>query len=336
MKSAPQIKPQKRQFPCLNKAQIDTVQFNMGRLCNQACLHCHVDSSPKRSGSGENASAALVDQVIDLLRSDEHFKVLDLTGGAPELNPNFRRLVRQAGALNRGVFVRHNLTVQFVEGQHDLPEFYAAQKVILFCSLPCYRSRNVDNQRGNGVFESSIKGLQALNAAGFGVPGSGLEMHLVYNPVGPTLPPDQAELEREYRAELEQEFGVEFSRLITIANQPIHRYREQLHRMGKLTEYLDLLEANFNPDTLPALMCRTAISVRWDGLLFDCDFNLVQELPMAGPEGENLKLDHILEGGILPDGISPSQYLAGRNIVVDQHCFACTAGSGSSCGGALA
>jgi radical SAM/Cys-rich protein len=336
MKSASQVSAQRRRFPRLQKKQIDTVQFNMGRLCNQACLHCHVDSSPKRTGSGENASAELVDQVVELLRTDQQFKVLDLTGGAPELNPNFRRLVKQARALEREVLVRHNLTVQFVEGLHDLPEFFTNLQVTLFCSLPCYRSRNVDNQRGSGVFERSVMGLQALNAVGYGMPDSGLEMHLVYNPVGPILPPDQKQLERDYRAELRQQFGIEFSRLIAIANQPIHRYREQLQRMGKLTEYLDLLEANFNPATLPALMCRTAISVRWDGLLFDCDFNLVQGLPMVAPDGNHLKLDHLLASDLGTRGISVSQFLAERNIVVDQHCFACTAGCGSSCGGSLA
>jgi radical SAM/Cys-rich protein len=315
-------------FPSIRKAKVEVLQFNIGRLCNQACHHCHVDSSPKRSGPEDNASPLLIDQVLELLRRDPAVQTLDITGGAPEMNPSFRRLVEGARALGHQVLVRHNLTVQELEGQSDLPAFFATQQVVLFCSLPCYLEDNVDSQRGNGVFEASIRGLKALNAVGFGIDGTGLDLHLVYNPQGAVLPPPQAALQEDYKRELASRFGIHFRELFAITNQPIHRFRKALERSGALETYAALLRDNFNPLTLNSLMCRSAVSVRWDGKLFDCDFNLVTDLPLRGTDGKELQLSHLLD----PGGVQRLEQLA---IAVDQHCFACTAGCGSSCGGTL-
>ena len=309
-------------FPPIRKTQVTVLQFNIGRLCNQACQHCHVDSSPKKSGSGDNAPAELIDEVLGFLKANPAVDTLDITGGAPELNANFRRLVVGARALHRKVLVRHNITVQFEEGMADLPEFFKQNQVELFCSLPCYSEENVDQQRGRGVFERSIQGLKNLNAVGYGVQESCLDLHLVYNPVGAHLPPAQEELEPAYHAELKQQFGIVFNNLLTITNQPIHRFKGWLERSGNYDAYMNLLRENYNPSTLAAVMCRNALSLRWDGRLFDCDFNLVKGLAMVGPDGQAL-------------GLSDLDKMHGLAIQVDDHCFACTAGAGSSCGGAL-
>jgi radical SAM/Cys-rich protein len=316
-------------FPYVARARTETLQFNLGRLCNQACRHCHVDSSPARSGPEDNASAALVDAVLELLRRDPGLEVLDLTGGAPELNPHFRRLVEAARGMGRTVFARHNLTVQEEPGQEDLPQWFAAQGVVLFCSLPCYLEENVDAQRGGGVYAKSLAALRRLNAAGYGR-GGGLELRLVYNPLGPKLPPPQAALEADYRERLDADHGVVFDQLLTITNQPIHRFREALERSGEYESYLRLLKDSFNKATLDGLMCRRAVSVRWDGRLFDCDFNLVQDLPMRLADGREARIEDLLA---LEDGVAA---LDGMAVTTEPHCFACTAGAGSSCGGALA
>jgi len=276
----------------------------------------------------DNASPLLIDQVLELLKREPRLATLDITGGAPELNPTFRRLVAGARELGRQVLVRHNLTVQDEPGQEDLIAFFAEQKVVLFCSLPCYLEDNVDQQRGKGVYDASMQALTRLNQAGFGMADSDLELHLVYNPIGATLPPAQEALEADYKRELASRFGLSFNQLLTITNQPIHRFRKDLERSGQLEEYAALLRHNFNPATLPGLMCRRAISLRWDGRLFDCDFNLVSDLPLKDDRGQQLVLADLLSLG----GVAP---LAGAAIAVDQHCFACTAGCGSSCGGAL-
>jgi len=315
-------------FPAIHKTKVEVLQVNIGRLCNQACRHCHVDSSPARSGAEDNASAQWIDQVLALLSQEPELYTLDITGGAPELNPGFRRLVAGARAMGRQVLVRHNLTVQEQPGQEDLPAFFREQGVTLFCSLPCYLEDNVNQQRGPGVYDSSVQGLKRLNQQGFGLAGNPLELHLVYNPLGPTLPPEQEGLERDYKRELLARFGIVFTKLLTITNQPIHRFRQDLERKGELDAYAHLLRENFNPATLPGLMCRNALSVRWDGRLFDCDFNLVSDLPMRDQNGKELLLQDMLEAGGL-------KALQGASIAVDQHCFACTAGCGSSCGGAL-
>ncbi|PCJ52499.1 MAG: radical SAM protein [Planctomycetota bacterium] len=316
------VETQTAVFPPIRKTQVTILQFNIGRLCNQACQHCHVDSSPKKSGAEDNAPPALIDEVLDFLRSNPKVGTIDITGGAPELNEGFRRLVEGARALGRKVLVRHNITVQFEPGMADLPEFFKQNQVELFCSLPCYSAENVDKQRGRGVFELSIQGLKNLNAVGFGMKGSGLDLHLVYNPIGANLPPAQEELEPTYHAELDQQFGIQFNNLLTITNQPIHRFRDWLLRSKNYETYMDLLRENYNPSTLAAVMCRNALSLRWDGRLFDCDFNLVKDLAMVGPEGQELSLSDL----DLMDNLA---------IQVDDHCFACTAGAGSSCGGAL-
>lgn len=313
-------------FPAQTRIRATTLQFNLGRLCNQACLHCHVDSSPKRTSPEDNASAHTVDGALELLRREPGLQTVDLTGGAPELNPDFRRMVDGARAMDRSVLVRHNLTVQFEPGQEDLPRYFADRQVTLFCSLPCYLEDNVDRQRGNGVFARSLEALRALNRAGFGTEG-GPELILVYNPQGMKLPPPQAALEDDYRRVLAEDYGVQFTKLVTITNQPIHRFREDLERRGLLEDYHQLLEDNFNAATLDGLMCRGAISLRWDGLVYDCDFNLVQDLGVQHDGDGHLTLDDLLDRGL--------STLDTASIAVDRHCFACTAGNGSSCGGAL-
>ncbi len=325
---APAFRDAAEDFPYVAKTQVETLQFNLGRLCNQACLHCHVDSSPARSGPEDNASAALIDQVLELLRREDGLRVLDLTGGAPELNPHFRRLVEGARRLDRTVYVRHNLTVQEEPGQADLPAWFAEQGVVLYCSLPCYLEDNVDAQRGDGVYAKSLAALRRLNDAGFGR-GDGLELKLVYNPLGPALPPSQASLEADYRRRLAEDHGVVFDALLTITNQPIHRFRDALARSEQLDPYLRLLKDHFNKATLGGLMCRSAVSLRWDGRLYDCDFNLVQGLELRGPGGDAMSLADLLAA---PAGLASFRELA---VATAEHCFACTAGCGSSCGGEL-
>lgn len=311
-------------FPQLSRVAFSTLQFNIGRLCNQACLHCHVESSPSLSGPQDNSSGELIDKVIKLLGANPSITTLDLTGGAPELNSHFRRLVEASTSLKRKVLVRHNLTVQGEEGQSDLPQFFADNNVELFCSLPCYLEENVNQQRGGGVFKLSIDGLRALNSTGYAQPNSDLQLNLVYNPLADHLPPAQQALENDYRKVLAGEYAVQFSALVTITNQPIHRFKHFLQRENKLDSYMTLLRDNFNPQTLESLMCRSAISLRWDGKLFDCDFNLVKDLPMLNQQGGEVVIDDLLAGA-----------LDSTEIAVDDHCFACTAGAGSSCGGAL-
>ncbi len=317
-------------FPPLHRAgAVSTLQCNLGRLCNQACHHCHVEASPAHGGPEDNAGVLLIDQILELLEHEPGLRSLDLTGGAPELNPGFRRLVRGARTLGREVLVRHNLTVQEEPGQADLPAFFAEQGVVLYCSLPCYLEENVDGQRGRGVYEKSIRALRLLNSVGFGRRPE-LALNLVYNPIGPQLPPPQAALEEDYRRELRERAGIRFTRLVTITNQAIHRFRDALERSGELEDYQALLRRSFNPATLPGLMCRSALSVRWDGRLYDCDFNLVLDLPLRRPEGSPWTLEELLADprrlGVLSEAA----------VVTAEHCFACTAGCGSSCGGALA
>lgn len=332
---APCLRPAGAGFPPLLRGRAETLQVNLGRLCNQACRHCHVDSSPARGGAHENAQDDLVAKIATLLRLEPDLRTLDLTGGAPELNPRFRGLVVAARRLGRRVLVRHNLTVQEEPGQQDLPEFFAREGVVLFCPLPCYQEANVERQRGHGVFEKSIAGLRRLNAAGFGDRAAGLELNLVYNPAGPSLPPPQERLEADYRRELADRFGIRFDALIAIANQPIYRFREDLERQGRLDEYQRLLEDHFNPATLPRLMCRSQLSVRWDGQLYDCDFDLVVDLPLRDRSGRSLMIDDLLPRPG-ENGGSRLRRLEGLPIATASHCFACTAGAGSSCGGALA
>jgi radical SAM/Cys-rich protein len=302
----------------LKHARPRTLQVNVGKLCNQACHHCHVDAGPRRS---ERMDTATAERVIELLAASASIETVDLTGGAPELNPNFRFLVESARALSRNVIVRCNLTVMLVQGMDYLAEFYRANRVRLVCSLPCYTAENVAKQRGSGVFEKSIEALQILNALGYG--RGTLTLDLVYNPVGPRLPPDQNELEAQYRAELQNRFGITFDRLLTITNMPISRFAAQLHRWGRFDEYMELLVNHFNPATVAGLMCRELVSVGWDGRLYDCDFN--QMLGLRLGRDAPLTIWDVEDVGVLK----------GAPIITGSHCFGCTAGAGSSCGGAL-
>jgi radical SAM/Cys-rich protein len=298
-----------------------TLQVNVGKLCNQACHHCHVDSSPKRT---EVMNRTTAQRVFELLINSPSVTELDITGGAPELNPNFKWLVREARAREYSVTVRCNLTVLFEAGMERLADFYRDSGVHLICSLPCYSRENVEQQRGAGVFSKSIVALQQLNRLGY---GGELKLDLVYNPLGPSLPPAQERLEAQYREELGRNFGIVFHRLLTITNMPINRFAQQLHRWGKFSEYMGLLVNHFNPATVESLMCRELISVSWDGRLFDCDFNQMLEMPVfQGNTHTPLSIWNIDDLGALK----------GSLIATGSHCFGCTAGAGSSCGGALA
>ena len=297
--------------------EIQVLQVNVGKLCNQFCDHCHVDAGPDRT---EMMTAATAGQVIELLRRHP-IPVLDLTGGAPELNPQFRRMVQEARALGCKVMDRCNLTVLLIRNQHDLVDFLAAHEVEVVASLPCYTEARTDAQRGAGVFDRSIEALRKLNAAGYGS-GGRLKLHLVYNPVGAFLPGDQAALEQDYKRELATRFGVVFDDLYTITNMPIRRYLEYLERTGELEAYMRLLVDSFNPGAVDGLMCRTYLSVGWDGTLYDCDFNQMLEMPVNSGAPDHLTA--LLASGRL-----------GRTVRTGRHCFGCTAGSGSSCVGAV-
>lgn len=302
----------------LRAGTVETLQVNVGKLCNQACKHCHVDASPART---EIMARETIEQIISALRRFR-FPTLDITGGAPELNPSFRYLVKEARALGTHVMVRHNLTVMFEAGQSDLPEFLRAHEVEVVSSLPYFLEQQTDQQRGPGVFEKSIAALRRLNAAGYGIDGSGLVLNLVYNPVGAFLPPAQAAIEADFRRELVARYNVSFNHLYTITNMPIKRFLDYLRRSGNEERYMRKLVEAFNPHAVEGLMCRTLISVDWMGRLYDCDFNQMLEMGVAPG---------------LPQLISDydPQRFAGRLIMTGSHCFGCTAGAGSSCGGAV-
>jgi radical SAM/Cys-rich protein len=303
----------------LRRAAVSTLQVNVGRRCDLACHHCHVEAGPKRTETMDERTA---ERVLALLERNPQVAVLDLTGGAPELNAQFRRLVRGAHALGRRVIDRCNLTVLFQPGQEDAPKFLAEHAAKIVASLPCYTKGNVDQQRGKHVFDRSLRALRLLNGLGYGMPGSALELDLVYNPLGPSLPPDQRELEARYRGELRDHFGIEFDHLVTLTNMPIKRFAHALARDGQHEAYMCLLVNHFNPETVPALMCRHMLSVGYDGRLFDCDFNQMLELPLGGRARTIWQVEDLSS-------------LENERIATDAHCYGCTAGSGSSCGGAL-
>ncbi len=305
-------------LPALVRAEATTLQVNVGLRCDLACHHCHVEAGPKRSEALDERLAA---RVLEVLASNPQLTTLDLTGGAPELNPHFRTLVRGARRLARRVIDRCNLTVLFEPGQADTASFLAEQRVEILASLPCYTPGNVDAQRGKNVYERSLTALRALNALGYAQPGSGLALSLVYNPLGASLPAPQHRLEAGYRRELGA-LGVTFDRLLTITNMPIQRFARELARSGQHANYMALLVAHFNPATTDALMCRSTLSVAWDGALYDCDFNQALALPLRGPR-TLFELDGV-------------RTLRGHPVATAPHCFGCTAGAGSSCGGALA
>mmetsp|Transcript_27380 Transcript_27380/g.40446 ORF Transcript_27380/g.40446 Transcript_27380/m.40446 type:complete len:468 (-) Transcript_27380:230-1633(-) len=296
-------------------------QLNIGLYCNQACSHCHVESSPQRQ---EMMSVETATKCLELLKNSPSITTLDITGGAPELNDNFRLIVRLAREMRPDVDIidRCNLTVLHEPGQEDLVQFLKEHSVHVIASLPCYGEKNVNQQRGKGVFDRSISALLMLNEAGYGVPGSGLELDLVYNPLGAFLPPEQAKLEVAYKERLDQDFGVVFNQLYTMTNMPVKRFADFLHRRGELKDYMDLLVRNFNLDTTDSLMCRDTVSIGYDGKVFDCDFN--QQL------GYGLGTDKVHEGGKTVFDIETLTDLKDDAIVNDNHCFGCTAGMGSS------
>lgn len=300
---------------------IGTLQVNVGKVCNQACRHCHVDAGPART---ESMTEAVALQCLEVLRRF-NIPVLDITGGAPELNPHFRTLVREGRRLGATVMVRHNLTVQDSPGQHDLPQFFAEAGCVLFSSLPHYTAETTDRQRGGGTFDGSVRALRALNAVGYGTGRSDLTITLVHNPVGAFLPGSQRDLEADFRRVLSASHGVTFDRLVSLANMPIERFKAWLVRTGQLSAYEAKLEGQFNPGTVPGLMCRTMLSVGYDGQLYDCDFNQMLGLTVTGGP---TTLASLLDEG--------EAKLLQRSIVTGRHCFGCTAGSGSSCGGAIA
>ena len=305
----------------LVRAETTTLQVNVGMLCNQACHHCHVEAGPKRTEIMPREVAA---RILELLSASPSITTVDITGGAPELNPNFPWIVRESHKLGRHVIDRCNLTVLFEPGQEDLTEFFAQHEVEIIASLPCYTAENVDQQRGRGVFERSIRALQLLNGLGYGVPGSNLMLNLVYNPLGASLPPPQEKLEADYKKHLYERFGIQFHRLFTLTNMPIKRFATFLNQSGKYESYMSLLVNHFNPGTVTKLMCRSLVSVGWDGKLFDCDFNQMLDIDMweSGKARTIWNLDSFTG-------------LAGNRIVTGSHCFGCTAGAGSSCGGSL-
>ncbi|MBO0698754.1 MAG: arsenosugar biosynthesis radical SAM protein ArsS [Zavarzinella sp.] len=299
----------------LRATGIEVLQVNVGKVCNQTCGHCHVDAGPDRR---ETMSAETAEVCLDVLARHD-IPTLDITGGAPELNANFRRLVSGGRGLGRHVIDRCNLTILLAAGYGDLPEFLAGHRVEVVASLPCYLMENVDRQRGAGVFDKSIEALRRLNAVGY---GRELPLTLVYNPVGPSLPQGQARLEAAYREQLRGRFGIEFTRLFTITNMPISRFLDDLVRSGKLDTYMEKLVGAFNPAAADGLMCRTTLSVGWDGRLYDCDFNQMLDLEISDGAPRHIR------------DFDPTR-LAGRRIVTRQHCYGCTAGSGSSCGGSI-
>lgn len=302
----------------LRRDRLRELQVNVGRLCNQACNHCHVDAGPKRT---EIMGWDTMKKIIDWAKNSG-VTTVDITGGAPEINPHFRRFVDNFMALELQITSRCNLTVLLEPGQEDLASWYAQRKIRLVCSLPCYTQKNVDAQRGDGVFDKSIEALKRLNAVGYGRDET-LVLDLVYNPGGAFLPGAQEKLEADYKQRLKEDFGIIFSRLMTITNLPINRFGHFLERSGQYESYMQLLEENFNPATVPGLMCRHLISVDWLGRVYDCDFNQMLDMPLGDKPHRYLW-----------DIVTP--LLTGAPIAVDSHCLGCTAGAGSSCGGALA
>jgi radical SAM/Cys-rich protein len=303
-------------FP-LRPTGIEILQINVGKRCNQTCRHCHVDAGPDRD---EVMTDAVVDRCLEVL-DVERIETLDITGGAPELHPRFREIVDRARASGAHVMDRCNLTILLLPNYWDLPEFFASHRVEIVASLPHYRARQTDTQRGEGVFEESIEALRRLNALGYGEPGSGLLLDLVTNPVGAFLPGNQLALEHDWKREMERRYGVRFNRLFTITNMPIARYLEWLEASGNLHDYLHRLVDAFNPAAAQGVMCRNTLSVGWDGTLYDCDFNQMLEMPVAAGAPRS-----IFDFGRVA--------LERRAIATGPHCFGCTAGAGSSCGGA--
>lgn len=308
-------------FPPIRRAQLVTLQVNLGYLCNQTCVHCHVNAGPKRT---ELMGEDTITQVLAFLHAQPQVRTLDLTGGAPEMNPHFRYLVEEATALGVRVTDRCNLTILEEPGYEYLTSFLAGQQVEITASLPCYLEDNVNRQRGNGVFDASIRALHQLNELGYGKEGSGLILNLVYNPQGPVLPPSQENLEAAYHEHL-GEMGIVFNQLYTITNMPIARFGSTLISKGQFHDYMHLLRAAYRPENLDTVMCRSLISVDWQGYVHDCDFNQMLNMPLGAGGQQRTHLVDLL-----------TKDLQNEPIAIADHCYGCTAGQGSSCGGALA
>ncbi len=311
----------KSNFPAVRRRRLTTLQVNLGYRCNQTCLHCHVNAGPHRT---EAMDAQTIDQVLELARG-AGVSTIDVTGGAPELNPHFRSLVVRARAMGLRVIDRCNLTVLFEPNQETLADFLVEQRVEITASLPCYLEENVDAQRGKGVFDTSVRALQRLNELGYGHANSGLELNLVFNPQGPVLPPPQASLEADYRKFLGEGFGIRFNNLFTLANMPIQRFGSTLVSKGSFAGYLQLLKRSHRDENLESIMCRDLISIDWQGYVYDCDFNQMLGLPLRRGDRVRSHVSDLI-----------GENLQGNSVVVRDHCYGCTAGQGSSCGGALA
>ncbi len=307
-------------FPAIERGHLSVLQVNLGYLCNLSCAHCHVNAGPTRT---ELMARETVDQVLALLRQGD-IQTLDLTGGAPEMNPHFRHLVSAARELGVQVIDRCNLTILFEPGQEGLAQFLADQEVQIVASLPCYLEHNVEEQRGKGVYNDSIRAIQMLNGLGYGI-GTRLLLNLVYNPTGPVLPPSQGALQADYKRELGARFGIHFNELFTITNMPIKRFGAVLLAQGQYDGYMNLLRDNFSEENLSTVMCKNLLSIDWQGYLYDCDFNQMLELPINGVNGAHRHIS----------GLFGVAELASTPILTGDHCYGCTAGQGSSCGGAL-
>lgn len=307
-------------FPAIYRGKLSILQVNLGYLCNLSCVHCHVNAGPKRK---ELMTRETIDDVLRYI--DRHnIRLLDLTGGAPEMNPEFRYLVTEARRRGVDVIDRCNLTILMEPGYEDLAQFLADQGVIITASLPCYSEQNVESQRGKGVFSESINALKKLNKLGYGQPESGLKLDLVYNPGGAFLPPPQSTLQQAYQQELYDNFGITFNDLLTITNMPISRFGSMLMSKGEFDNYMQLLKDNFSEINLNNLMCRSLISIDWQGRVFDCDFNQMLHMPLIASDRKETHLKDLL-----------NEQIEGNEIMIADHCYGCTAGQGSSCGGAL-
>ncbi|MBI2414053.1 MAG: arsenosugar biosynthesis radical SAM protein ArsS [Deltaproteobacteria bacterium] len=304
-------------FPLMSES-ISVFQMNLGRVCNLSCRHCHVGAGPGRT---EAMDASIVDECLRVIKR-QRYPTLDITGGAPEMNANYRRLVETASSFGINIKTRTNLTILTKDGYTDLPEFFARNRVEVVASLPYFSSETTDRQRGGGVFASSIEALRALNSVGYGVEGSGLKLFLVYNPCGAFLPPPEKSIEADFRRELKKRHGVSFTGLFTITNMPVGRFLEFLNVSGNFIGYMERLKSSYNPEAAVNVMCRNTISVAWDGSLYDCDFNQMLGLKCGGPPDHIRDFDH--------------ERLSVRRIVTGAHCYGCTAGAGSSCAGAVA
>ena len=307
-------------FPAIRRNKLEILQANLGYKCNQSCQHCHVNAGPNRT---EEMSLDTIENILSMLKN-KAIKKLDLTGGAPELNPHFKYLVSQARALNVHIIDRCNLTVLNEPGQEDLAEFLALNEVEIVASLPCYQEVNVDKQRGQGVFQSSIIALKKLNALGYGMADSNLQLNLMYNPSGASLPPNQQQLEQDYKKQLLQRDGIRFNTLFSLTNMPIKRFGSTLISKNKFAEYMHLLKSAFQPQNLNNVMCTSLLSIDWQGYIYDCDFNQMLDLPLFIHGQTKPHINDLLDTDF-----------TGNPVIIADHCYGCTAGQGSSCGGAL-